>query len=84
MALGFQVIVLPIILASMVLTLEKNVSPKLNGVPLIDNVIEKFWYNKYFKVSQLAANEKNASKVMTNTEKREDGLIFNFNATMRS
>ncbi|KAJ5882826.1 uncharacterized protein N7473_011088 [Penicillium subrubescens] len=32
--------------------------PKLDGNPLIDNIIDKCWHNKYVTVSQLAAHTK--------------------------
>jgi hypothetical protein len=32
--------------------------PKLDGNPLIDNIIDEYWHNKYVTVSELAAHTK--------------------------
>ncbi|KAJ5715700.1 uncharacterized protein N7483_012881 [Penicillium malachiteum] len=38
--------------------LQDKKFPKLDGIPLIDNVIQRCWHNKYVKVSELAADTK--------------------------
>ncbi|KAJ5934934.1 hypothetical protein N7466_004481 [Penicillium verhagenii] len=38
--------------------LQKMEFPKLDGNPLIDNIIDKCWRNKYFRVSELASHTK--------------------------
>ncbi|KAJ5946657.1 hypothetical protein N7454_003496 [Penicillium verhagenii] len=42
--------------------LQNKEFPKLHGIPLIDNIIDKCWHNKYVKVSELAADTKTLLK----------------------
>ncbi|KKK22203.1 hypothetical protein ARAM_003252 [Aspergillus rambellii] len=41
--------------------------PKLDGDPLVDNIIDKCWHNKYVTVSELAVHTKKLLNESTNT-----------------
>lgn len=48
--------------------------PKLDGNPLIDNIIDKCWHNKYVTVSELAAHTKTLLNERTDpVESNENG-----------
>ena len=48
--------------------------PKLDGNPLIDNIIDKCWHNKYVTVSELAAHTKTLLNERTDAmENNENG-----------
>lgn len=48
--------------------------PKLNGDPLIDDIIDKCWHNKYATVAELAAHTKRLLVEGTNVERtKEEG-----------
>ncbi|KAJ5169740.1 uncharacterized protein N7500_002523 [Penicillium coprophilum] len=48
--------------------------PKLDGNPLIDNIIDKCWHNKYVTVSELATHTKTLLNERTDTmESNENG-----------
>ncbi|KAJ5399133.1 hypothetical protein N7465_009622 [Penicillium sp. CMV-2018d] len=82
MAPFMEIAVLPRILTIMVpkvVDLLQNMEfPKLDGNPLIDNIIDKCWHNKYVTVSELAAHTK------TLLNERTDAMENNENGKKKS
>lgn len=62
--------------------------PNLNGNPLIDNIIDKCWHNKYAKVSDLAThtktllNERTVAMESNKGKKRQSSEVANLDKTM--
>ncbi|KAJ5609913.1 hypothetical protein N7528_009179 [Penicillium herquei] len=53
--------------------LQDKKFPKLDGIPLIDNIIEKCWHNRYLKVSELAVDTKALFSKIDTTESDGSG-----------
>ncbi|PWY81632.1 hypothetical protein BO94DRAFT_469920 [Aspergillus sclerotioniger CBS 115572] len=61
--------------------------PKLNGDPLIDDIIDRCWHNQYVEVSELAAHTKTLLSERTdvmerNESRRESGRMAIFSKTI--